>query len=254
MVVWRHVMRWVMLVFSLLAGLPVAGESLLVVRGDGDYPPYESIRGGKLSGSNIELVQAAAAEAGYQLEIRSVAWTRALEMVRLGLADAVTFVSKTVEREAYILYLPDNILTPITFGLFGKAGGNWPKEWGGDLTRLKGLRIGTLRNYAYPEVFRQADFLNRFESPGDNTLLLKNLLAGRVDLVISDINEFRFAVSQGKVHDQVVELQPAFPSTTAYLGFSKARGGEAASRIAAAMATLRRRGDYQQILQRHQNP
>ena len=56
-------------------------EKLSIVRGDGDYPPYEMILDGKLKGVHVDLVKRVAAKLDFKVEFESVPWSRAVAMI-----------------------------------------------------------------------------------------------------------------------------------------------------------------------------
>lgn len=81
----------VMLTALLFAGtMASAAKPILKVATDATFPPFESIDGkGKMIGFDIEIMQAIADEAGYELQMINVAWDGILPGLLTGNYDAV---------------------------------------------------------------------------------------------------------------------------------------------------------------------
>lgn len=226
-----------------------APETVIVVRGDGDYPPYEMMGDQKLIGAHIELIEAAAKEVGVEVEFQSVAWSRALEMARRGMADAVSFASKTADREHYLLFDDGNVESVFSYGFFARRDDDKAIEWQGELSHLQPYKIGVLRNYAYPETFLEFAGLQRIEHVGNNEILLRALFNKRIDLLIGGTVEVQSAARAIGVADRLRLLQPTFGHKSSYLAFSRAKPGHLALslRFAAAFGRLKSNGTYQRI-------
>ncbi|QDQ28093.1 amino acid ABC transporter substrate-binding protein [Chitinimonas arctica] len=234
----------------LLLLLPTAwaADELLIVRGEGNYPPYEMTVDGQLTGAHIELVQAVAREARLSVNIRSVAWARALEMTKRGLAQAVSFAAKTPEREAFLLFDDANILSSMRFGVFRLRGESGP-SWNGKFASLQPYRIGIARAYAYPAEFTQAPALNKFAQDGGYEALLRALHNHRVDVIVGGVVEINSSAKEMGYADSTQLLPPTFGETASYLAFSRQGQGPAmAERFAAALRRMRADGRYQKIL------
>jgi polar amino acid transport system substrate-binding protein len=91
---------------------------LTIARGDANIPPFEFIGEGGVTGVHIKMVNAVAQKIGYEVHWERTEWKRALIKVKAGSADAVTYVSKTSEREEYITFLRKNILSQTKYHLF----------------------------------------------------------------------------------------------------------------------------------------
>ena len=91
---------------------------LTIARGDANIPPFEYIGEGGVTGVHIKMVNAVAEKIGYDVVWERTEWKRALIKVKAGSADAVTYVSKTSDREEYITFLRKNILSQTKYHLF----------------------------------------------------------------------------------------------------------------------------------------
>ena len=79
-----------------------AAKKMLVVCEE--YPPYQYSENGKIVGIHKDIVEEAAKNLGIKLEIISVPWPRALQMVKTWKADGIFSIFKTKEREEYLWF------------------------------------------------------------------------------------------------------------------------------------------------------
>ena len=102
----------VLVVFPIYQATLVAQpvETLTIVRGDGFWPPYEWTESSELKGFHIDLVKAVANQLQWNVQIESYPWKRAIKMIKDGNVDAITFITRTEEREKYLYYLKGNQL------------------------------------------------------------------------------------------------------------------------------------------------
>lgn len=110
----------ILLLFStlLLLGQVAQKPKLTISRGDANIPPFEYIGDNGVTGIHIKMVNAVAEKIGYQVNWERTEWKRALIKVKAGSADAVTYVSRTSEREEYMTFLRKNILSKTKYHLF----------------------------------------------------------------------------------------------------------------------------------------
>jgi len=91
---------------------------LTITRGEANIPPFEFKGENGLTGIHIKMVNAVAEKIGYTVKWEETQWKRALIKVKAGSADAVTYVSKTTDREEYMTFLRKNILSQTKYHLF----------------------------------------------------------------------------------------------------------------------------------------
>jgi len=95
-----------------LATVIYAEEKLVILRGDEDYPPHEMKLNSKLSGVHIDLIRGVAVTLGIKVQFKNRPWKRAVySMQTSNEADAISYVMKTPEREKFLIYLEENILS-----------------------------------------------------------------------------------------------------------------------------------------------
>ncbi|SON52117.1 putative Polar amino acid uptake family ABC transporter, periplasmic substrate-binding protein [Vibrio tapetis subsp. tapetis] len=213
----------VALVLSTLGFLPIsaahAQPEMLVVRGDGNWPPYEMTIEGELTGFHIELVKAVAQEAGIRVKFVSYPWARALKMARKGQVDAITYIAINHERQAYIDFHSENILSGTQhFIVENKYRSDI--TYNGKLEQLLPHSIVHISQYSYGEPFdSNTDLIKTaVKSPLQIALLIAK---NRYDLGILTKSELEMLRPAPFINDLEL-LEPPLHSTNVYLGISKA--------------------------------
>lgn len=104
-------MRLAMLLLCGLLSHSASATTLLVGMEDANNTPFEYIdENARLSGFHVELLRTVTARLGWTLEFKRYPWKRAMRALASGEVQAVSFVAKSAEREAFALFLPDNLL------------------------------------------------------------------------------------------------------------------------------------------------
>lgn len=223
-----------------LPALAGPGGVLVVARGAIPSPPLEYEQDGEVQGLHADLLRGAAARLGMTVEFHSVPWARALHLARVGQVDAVSFVTRTPEREADMLFLEGNVLHVARSVLVALRGSAAARRWAGDLAALAGLRVGLVREFAFGGPIDTAQDLRRVEV--ESTQVLPGLLLrGRVDLALVEERSFLGHFQGDPVLERLVVLEPPVSQEPQYLAFSiaAARGGDLPLRFAAALAAFR---------------
>jgi polar amino acid transport system substrate-binding protein len=244
--------------FSLLFIInPLEGTSdtthkeILIVRGNGNYPPNEMEINGHLVGVHIDLIKEVSAILKHKVVFKSVPWKRAVNMLKYGAADAITFFGKNPEREKFTYYFDGNI-TSITENAFVVLK-NREKEikYSGAIKEFESYRIGTLRGYLYGPAFDSATYLKK-HIVDKMDQLLNLLIAQRIDLGIVYKDGIKYTYQQTGFLDNVTFLQPPASYVPNYLGFSKARKHQQlAKKFSEAMEAFKKTVIYQKILKKY---
>lgn len=244
-----------LLVFAFyFGGTPLiwAQEELLVVRGNRDYPPYEMIVDGQLVGVHIDLVRAVAEQLKINVTFDSVPWNNALEMLKQGEADAITYINKTPDREKFAIFLEDNILSGVKF-VFLTLKEHAPKiAFDGDIGKL--LEAHTIvihEEYLYNSQIDPADFIQKYDVHSLETIA-DLLLAKEYELAIVNWSAFKETFQGTQVMERVIPLSPPVYETSAYIAFSKARKrAKLAKRFGETLSAFKQMPEYIDILQRY---
>jgi len=217
-----------------------------------EFPPLETAgRDGVPEGAAVDVVSEIFRNLSLPINIRVYPWTRSLQLVREGKADAIFTAYRNKQREKFLDYT-NEILVNQVVSLYVKAGSK--HQFKGDFSALRGKVIGVVSTISYGEVFDRAvlkyalkvDRVNEFQQN------LKKLVSGRVDYVVS--NRYTAAVELERLGltGEIVELPVPVEVTPSYLAFSKARRHQKLlQRFDAALVKLKESGRYSEIMARH---
>lgn len=240
------------LLFLLFFGLRSAvAEEMVVARGEEDYPPYEMTVDGVLMGFHVDVVQAVARQMGLSVRWVSVPWKRALVMLEQGDVDAVTYVSRNLERECYAIFLDGNYLSSakIHFVVQKKNEALYPFD--GDLdTFLYGKELLKLRGFSFECVS-----VDRAPAYEVSTMpqMLQMLVMDRYEVAVVNWGEFVRAMKGRSGLSEVMALQPPVSESRNYIAFSKAKKNEGlAKRFEEAYAVFKRTSDYEALVKKYE--
>ena len=226
---------------------------LLIVHAEGFFPPNEMLIDGQLQGIHVDLIQAAAKSLQIKVSFRSFPWKRAISMLQLGQADAITYMGKNPEREQFGYFEEGNRLSITQNGFFALKEKVSNLRYSGDVQSLSNFSIGTIRGRAYYPEFDQAQFLKKDDNAADEQQLLRKMLAGRFDLAIGHVSRIKYIAQSMQIDDKLAFLQPYAPPINNYLVFAKAKQHEnLARRFASAMTNIKKSSAFQEILKKYQ--
>lgn len=228
-------------------------RDLLIVRPEGSWPPWEMITDGELEGIHINLVREAAGKLNIPVTIKTYPWKRAIQMLKQGKADAITYMSRTDEREQFGYFFDGNILSQAPIGLFMLKEYESSIHFSGNLKSLQSYTIGTCLGYAYQDEFDKADWLTKDDGAPDEKILLQKLIAKRFQIAAGYVNDVKYNARQVGIFDQIVFLRPYLSEGRAvYLVFSKAKHHEELARqFADAMKVFKTTPQYDDLLKKY---
>ncbi len=175
-----HVVRGLLCLFLVCGAHAMASERIRIGAED-DWSPYSSSVKGKPQGFAVDLVRAAWAAAGVEVELVPLPYARCMKEVDRGdLAGCFNTLRDPVQETRYRWH--QQALFQARIGIYGRvAPGETPKPMG--LEGLRGKRIGTTHGYDYGAAFDGDPTMLRDEAPSDLSSLRK-LVAGRVDYAL----------------------------------------------------------------------
>jgi polar amino acid transport system substrate-binding protein len=210
----------------LLCGVNANAETYLFVTSEFGLLSEETEHG-EFRGIAVELAKTIAERLGHTIRIEFYPWKRAQQMIKDGQADALIPPFKTPEREQWLDFM-EIPLAPSNGYFFAPPGSTF--VWDGDLSSLKEYTIGIPLGWSLgPEIEQAKAFLSIDYAPNID-MCLKKLLAHRVDLVPSPLQEVMASAQRlGLRDDQMpVRILPPFAENGAYLAFSKQKHNELA--------------------------
>lgn len=160
-----------------MAGVAQAGEK--VVLATLDWEPYVG-QNMKNQGYVVEVVTEAFKRGGFDVEIQFHQWSRVVGLAKTGKVDGYfpEYLSEAIKKYAtFSAPMPGGPL-----GFFKAKNNDIPFN---TLEDLKGKKIGVVKGYVNTKEFDSASFLTKDPAKDDLTNL-KKLIAGRLDLVVSD--------------------------------------------------------------------
>jgi len=239
--------RLTFFIILLLSACAVRAEQLRMVADH--WPPYvdEGLPGRGLA---IDLVTMAFSRAGYDTRLTADNWSRALEGARIGVYDVVANIWYTDDRARDLDYSEPYLVNDIRLIKRKESNIRYDR-----LDDLKGLLIGVVKGYAYPEDFASASQLIKISN--DAILpALGELLKGQYDLVIGDKGEIDFTLGKFLLNDSknLEFLTKSVGQNKLYIAVSKTnpRHKKIAQDFNRALHAMKEDGTYQRILASHQ--
>ncbi|WP_419813241.1 substrate-binding periplasmic protein [Bacterioplanoides sp.] len=234
------------LITGLLFLFCISSHAETITAAQDPWPPFIYEDG--QSGLSVELARAALASQGYQLELKILPWSRALNEVRKANIDLLIATWKTTQRNQFLYFSDSYISNRITF--ISRA--STPFEYDG-LLSLMGKSVGVARNYGYDDAFSQATHFNRYEAY-DLTANLKKLARDRIDLTLDDEIAARALMKSQGFHPQDFHFsQQPLSQNPLYVssGISNPRGQQLINAFNRGLQTIKENGTYATILKKY---
>ena len=245
-------MRYLLLCWLMLGCLSngVARETIHIVRGNGDYFPKEYVEEGVLKGLHLDLIHAVAEQLEVNVEFESLPWKRAMAELRYGNYDAMTYMSRTQEREQFALFLKGNIISSSQVYPIVLAERKIEIQFDGSVQSLQPYVIAVGDGYKYGEPFDSAVRLKRYILPSPDQLTLTELLRHhRVDVIISSRRNLRKVLSQHQIDEQFHIFPQPVATDNSYIAFTKARDtGLIAEKFSSAISVFKTTKPYLDLL------
>ncbi|WP_139491173.1 basic amino acid ABC transporter substrate-binding protein [Brevibacillus dissolubilis] len=186
---WWKTLTFALSIGLLLAGCSVggdkptsSGDKVYVIGTDAAYPPFEKMEADKITGFDIDVMQAIADAAGFKFEVRNTGWDPLFDGVEKGTVDAgISSITITDERkQKYDFtepYFEANQLILV--------GADSPV---GALTDLQGKKIGVQSATTGETVVKKAfgDTYEGIKGYEDTPSAVDDFFNGRVEAVVAD--------------------------------------------------------------------
>jgi len=203
-----------------LSSFLFAQEKVIVLANETSWAPYygKELKNG---GYTTEIIVEAMARVGYKVKIKWLPWNRAVSLAVKGTYDGLGACYYNEQRAKNFVYT-DSIGDTQT--VFFKLKSKDIKY--NTLEDLKAYKIGTAKNYGYPEKFLNASYLNKIEAPKLD-FNIKKLLKGRVDVVIGTkkVTQHLLNNSYSDEKSKIDIMEPAIDKMLLYVAFSKNNAG-----------------------------
>lgn len=224
-------------------------ETMIIVRGDDDYAPMEMIVDDVPTGFHIEVVNEVAKTMDIAVQWKSLPWKRALRLVESGDADAITYISRTPEREKYAIFLDGNELSSSTINFFVLKENESQYTFDGDIAKFVGNRtVLKLRGFSF------GSGIDKLPSQEVNSMeqVVKMLELKRVELAILNRNDFAGEKKNHPEFRSIVALNPPVLVSRNYIAFSRAGSDETlAKRFETAYLAFRKTPRYAELVKKY---
>ena len=217
-----------------------------------EFPPLEGAdQDGVPRGAAVEVVTEVFRSLDLVINIRVFPWTRSLQLVKEGKADAIFTAYRKSEREVFLDYTNEVLVNQVV-SLYVKSGSK--NGFTGNMRDLRGKTIGVVSTISYGDIFDEASKKYGLKLDRVNELQqnLKKLMSDRINYVVS--NRYTAAVELERLGltTSVTELPVPVEITPSFLAFSKAKKhADLVPRFDAALKKLKSSGRYKEILARH---
>jgi polar amino acid transport system substrate-binding protein len=224
---------------------------MVVVRGSESYPPYEMQIEGQLAGFHIDLIKAVAKALGVTVGFESYPWKRAMYMVREGLVDAISFISKNDDRSEFVTFTPGNELSFANVALI-------VLESKKSRYHFNGHSLNTLSDYIFGHNlgFIYGDFYDKLtlNKKPFNTYeqLFSNLRLERIDIALVNYDVFNtFKMVAQPITYKLTALDKKV-AVANYIAFSK-RGNQQqfSVKFSKAMMAYKKSKDFLKLIKKY---
>lgn len=188
-----------------------------------EFPPFSYTDKGVVKGLDSEIVQECFKRMGESVELLLLPWNRALSRGMKGNADCIYNIQKTPEREFQLLFSKPVRQEIMTLYVRKES----PLVFNGDLSELKGLRFGLIRDFSYG--LEVDTFVKNEVPPSDieysveTAMNVSKLLKGRFDVLVGDRISTLGVINRLGVADKVRQLGEPISVNDVYVAFSKKR-------------------------------
>lgn len=212
-----------------------------------EYPPYVG-KQLRERGPVVEMVVEAFRLRGFRVNVFIVPWTSAVKNAAGSKFDGVFPAWHFSDRSTDFVY--SNPFIPGELGFYSLSGQN--RQYS-DLSDLKGLTIGIVQGYRYPNVFATAGLRTIAVAKDEQNMVL--LCQNNIDLALTDrlvgrhLVKNRYSECAKKIH----WMQPTLTTTKHYLMISRKADNhmEKLDAFNQGLKTLETSGKLQQILLKH---
>ncbi len=247
-------MRLLFFVFFVLLSSSANSTSLKIALENADNSPYETLdKNKKLSGFHIELINQALKNSEFIINWYRLPWTRAIESLKSGEVDSVSYLTESEERKKYALFLNDNVLHQSEICLIAKKKTiekidiNNRDE---DLKKFVFLSVDNYEVLPFLATLKGKFKFNNFSSRGENIYSLLQKDRGEISFTEKEI----FLKYKKENSDLVKDLEiipPCYPGIKRYLGFN-IRQKEKADKVATLLKKFKQTEDYRLLKKKYQ--
>lgn len=208
------------------------------------FPPYYYIEENQPKGIQYELAALAFAKMYIPFEVKFLPWQRALKSAQYGNADGVFGLRKTSDRERWLIFPEEPLMTVRTVIFHRKKE---PFQYTG-IASLSGKKIGVTKGYTYGQNFDQSTIFKKEEVTSLRLNFLK-LAAGRIDLVAAYKAVGLYTLKQMKLDNEISFCDLPIHSMPIYVGFKRKPGnGEKAAEFSQTLKQIKESPECRKLI------
>lgn len=231
---------------ALLLSLAVnaAHAETVLIAAEDSWPPFSDASG---HGISFNLVSAAYARVGQQIEIQVVPYARALYYTETGKVNACWNVTRQASTESTFVFGNEPLLRASASYFYPQGAEH---NYSSPESIPDKARIGVIIDYEYGEAFAREQHRLQLVSVPDQRQLIKMLLARRLDAAIMFDKVAEYTLREMQLQQGVIVKGAQNHTSDIYVAFSKKRENSAqlAARLDRGLRELRASGEYQKLL------
>jgi polar amino acid transport system substrate-binding protein len=220
-----------------------------------DSAPTAYMEDGKPTGILVDVVTEAFQRTGYPFEIQLMPWARCLAEIRSGHVDGIFSVFKLPERNEFLTYTSVPVITQVE-AFFVPADSD--VKFDGDISKLGGLSIGTIRGTSYgikvDGALKTGVWSTVVETNSVDSLV-GMLGLKRIDLAIGYRHVVLEAARKKGSSDKIKEISPGIDEIQSYLAFTKQRDySEVIADFDRALTSMKNDHSFEAIYEKYLGP
>ncbi|MDE1462020.1 substrate-binding periplasmic protein [Spartinivicinus poritis] len=180
----------VLLLFSLFSCPLIAKCKHPLTFGWDSYKPFQYMNNGKLSGIDIEIIDAIAKEMKCQVTYIEIPWKRLVEDIKKGTIMLTGSATLTKEREAFAYFTRPYLISDTVIFINKSSQGIYKLKTLKDILNYPKFTIGVIRGYEYGEEYKKlthnTEFNKRIIGLGDEIQNFKMLASKRITATLVD--------------------------------------------------------------------
>jgi polar amino acid transport system substrate-binding protein len=224
-------------------GTAATGETFKIMTEE--YPPFNFMEEGKLTGLSTEVVQQLAKKIGHPEKIEMLPWARAYGLIQQSDGQILFSMTRTEEREKMFKWVGPIASNKWVF--FAKKGSGITLGSLEDAKKVE--KIGTYKDDA-AESFIKAEGFTNIDSVVNDDQNVPKLMAGRINLwIVGELQGIHKAKAKG-VADQLEKVLDV-KDTQLYIAFSKNTSDAEVAKWQAALDAMKADGSYDALIMKY---
>jgi polar amino acid transport system substrate-binding protein len=186
---------------------------VLTIANSGEMPMIAT-EGGKLIGSDAEIIEAIAAKLGLGCESAQMEWSATVQAVKSGRADIMMGNMGWTPARAAALLITDAIYYAGTFACMKK---DMPFNTGVSIADIKGHSIGTVNGFTIVPELKKIPGTSEVKLYDNSDGCVRDVAAGRLDFAVLDGPLVDYMILQNpswNLKQILIAPDPAFPQLT----------------------------------------